>query len=1196
MNRTRPLQRLLASALTVCLTGMQITQTAMATDLADIPMAVKNIIEPNIMFTLDDSGSMQWEIMPDQSIFNDTYFMFPRVDDINNPIDPSTGSRYYASGSEEYFDRSVGFDTATNRYSRILRWSGYNRTYYNPDVRYDPWPNADGSLMPPATPTAAWHNPKNTSVGSRNLTVDNSRLTSWLKDNGSFDFANKTFYPATYCRYVGTLPGPTAPNDAKNTAANFQCLQVKPATVFPSKAAARTDCAGAVCTYAEEMQNFANWYQYYRSRTLLARGGAGAAFANLTSATRVGFGTINYPGTTIDSQSSPGTIIKGVRAFSGTSRTDFFDKLLYQLPVPARGTPLRRALDDVGQYFKRTDDKGPWGTNPGSGGGIQYACRQNYHILTTDGYWSGFANSANFDTAAARHASRRANSDSTAGPTNSNTTSSYTYAAVAPYSDSRDDTLADVAMYYWKNDLRPDLDNKVPTNALDPAFWQHLVNFTVGLGVFGSVSQADIQSALNGGAPNINWPNPNSSDLYKTDDLAHAAINSRGGFFSAQNPTEFAQSLTSSLNNVLGRTTNNSALAVASFKLTEGDNFGYEASYNSGTWSGELKAIPINLDTGTPDADHPIWTAQTLLDARTASDRIIFSHTGGGGEGQGIQFQPATAATSTKLTTAQQTLLDSPAPAGPGDGAAVIAYLRGDRTGETAGTYRVRAHLLGDLINSEPSVVGSPLQLWFDAGYQDYKIDKIARQRMIYVGGNDGMLHAFNATSGREEWAFVPSLVLPTLNQYTRRTGFSHRFYVDGSPTSSDVDMNNTGGTNGAGAWRTILVGGLNKGGRGYYALDITDPISASESGATSRVLWEFPNSDPALATVRPNVGYSYGKPVIVKTRAYGWVVLVTSGYNNGTDTGGDGQGYLYVLNARNGQLLKTLGTGAGSAADPSGLAQIQAFVENDLLDRTAVTVYGGDLKGNMWRFDVSDPDPANWNVTKLATLKDAGNQIQPITTAPELTSFTTDGFTVRMVYVGTGQYLGDTDIPGTVGANAHATQTQAIYGLRDSMDGSEISPLRSNLQQQTWIGTGGSRTASSNNVNFAEKKGWYIDLETNERANTNPLLLLGALGINTNIPNADPCQPGGIGYSNFFDFKTGGFTDKIPTLTNTTVQAAGLLIHMSAIEARGRVYAISRCSGTNCAGSGQYATTRVGANPVPAAVRRISWRELPDL
>lgn len=1146
---------------------------AAATDLADVPMAVKNTVHPNIMFTLDDSGSMQFEVIPES---DDVFFTFPRA----NPL---YGASWGYGGS---FDTVARFNS-DNRYARYFRTARFNPLYYDPAIRYLPWSNADGSLMGNSSPTAACHNPNlcsgATSEGTIDLTVDTTWDVAWRNDNGSETTASRTFYPATYFNYVGTAPHPTSAADANNTEAKFNRIEIKSANAPFTKAVGRTDCVGATCTYTEEIQNFANWYSYYRSRILTARAGVGRAFARQGSGMRVGFGAINKGSTSIDSVDT-GTIISGVRKFTGSDRTSFFSAL-YGHVMPSEGTPLRSALDNVGQYFMRADDLGPYGETPGSSGGTQFECRQNYHILMTDGYWNG--NEAS--TAAARN-----NNDGTDGPTIS-TPTSFSYSAVPPYSDTYSNTLADVAMHYWKNDLRSDLSNRVPTNAKDVAYWQHMVNFTVGLGVTGSISASTISSAITdptsftGATPTntVAWTDPSSVEAHKIDDLAHAAVNSRGGFFSASDPTAFADALATALQDIDSRNGAAAAVAVANANLVSGDSVSYASGYNSGNWTGELSAYALDPATGEASTT-ATWTAQSQLDARTPSDRKIASYTGTAGSGQGIQFQPTSAVTSTKLSAAQQTLLNTPSTT---DGASVLAWLRGDRSLEGS-SYRVRTHLLGDIINSEPVIVREPRANYTDAGYLTFKTTYASRTKVVYQGANDGMLHAFATTgadAGKELWAYIPNLVIPNLNYLTRKTGFTHRFYVDGTPAVGDVDFERTVGETGGGEdWRTVLVGGLNKGGRGYYALDVTSPDAAAEANVAAKVLWEFPNSATS-STHKNNVGYSFGKPIIVKTAAEEWVVLVTSGYNNGTETGGDGKGYLYVLNARTGEVIRALTTDVGTAADPSGLAQIAAYVENGDVDNTVNFVYGGDLKGNVWRFDLSGMNSTSWNVKKIATLVDASGNFQPITTTPDLAKISYGGGFKRLIYVGTGKYLGDTDVPGTLGADAHATQTQTMYVLVDDLTSAPtIDPLRNNLVQQSVTVAGVFTTAA---VDYSTKKGWFIDLpRSGERANTDPAVALTTLVFNTNIPSSDPCSPGGSSYQYSMDYayeqgRSTPYVTAVSAYLGDALASRAVLVKTTT----GELKALTRKSD---------ATTTTSTVPTPpgsSGTKRVSWRELPE-
>jgi type IV pilus assembly protein PilY1 len=463
---------------------------------------------------------------------------------------------------------------------------------------------------------------------------------------------------------------------------------------------------------------------------------------------------------------------------------------------------------------------------------------------------------------------------------------------------------------------------------------------------------------------------------------------------------------------------------------------------------------------------------------------------------------------------------------------------------------------------------------------------------MLFQGANDGMLHAFVASTGAESWAYVPNLVMANLNNLTLKPGFTHKYYVDGTPTSGDVDFKQVDGVTGSGTdWRTIVVGGLGKGGRGYYALDVTTPTAASEVAAKDKVLWEFPNSitdatDRAAAKL--NMGYSYGKPMIAKTKVGdNWVVLLTSGYNNGTntgDSGGDGLGHLYVVNPKTGDLIKDIKTTACHATpttSPCGLAQISGYFNNADVDATVEYVYGGDLHGNLWRFDFTGNATSNWTFAKLATLKDSSSVVQPITTSPELTLLPIGGVDTRMVFVGTGQYLGSPDVS--------TTQTQTMYGIKDSL-AAIADPLRSSLVQQTLTISGSTSTVTNNTVDYTTKKGWYIDLPTSkERVVTTPALALSELIFTTNIPSSTQCVPGGSSWEYFINVKTGGKVENSSISTSGKYLGNALASRPVLIQLPdGRVFSIVRMSDATTPTPEQ---NRGGAAGTTG--KRISWREI---
>lgn len=632
------------------------------------------------------------------------------------------------------------------------------------------------------------------------------------------------------------------------------------------------------------------------------------------------------------------------------------------------------------------------------------------------------------------------------------------------------------------------------------------------------------------------------------------------------------------------------AVTVSNPNIIPGDNASYESSYNSGNWTGELESYPVDPATGVINKTTPNWpsSARTQLDSRTSASRMIATYNGA----TGIQFQPSSSAAVTKLSSMDEPVFNSPTtPPGPADAANVLSYIRGDRTGE--GTlYRTRAHLLGDLVDAEPVLVRSPGARYADPCYSSpgagcvvsFKTAKASRPRVVFQGSNDGMVHAFSAATGAELWAYIPKLVWSSLNMSTRKNGYTHLYRVDGTPASGDVDFTATlGAAAGNPDWHTLLVGGLGKGGRGYYALDITDPVATSEADAASKVLWEFPNA--LTASVAANQGYSYGRPILTKTAGAGWVVLVASGYNNGSTTGGDGQGHLFVLNPRTGALIRDISTGVGSSGSPSGLAKISAYAANASINNTTDFVYGGDLQGNVWRFDLTSASPASWTVAKLATLVDGSGIPQPITSEPQLSEITRAGTSRRFVYVGTGEYLGDSDVA--------TTRTQSMYGLIDDMSATPlISPLRSNLVAQTLTDLGGGKRQLSNiSINYATQRGWYVDLNLSpgERVTNDPQLASTALLFTTNIPSADPCVPGGSSWFYTIDYENGGL------LSNTTQPGFSGVYLGNALASRPALIQLpdGRVMGITHLTDGTSSTDDSHLPPSNVSGRRVFWKEV---
>jgi type IV pilus assembly protein PilY1 len=547
------------------------------------------------------------------------------------------------------------------------------------------------------------------------------------------------------------------------------------------------------------------------------------------------------------------------------------------------------------------------------------------------------------------------------------------------------------------------------------------------------------------------------------------------------------------------------AVAVSNVNVRAGDNTAYASTYGTGGWYGDLLAYPVDIVTGNVTTNTPQWSAQTQLEATAPGSRYIATYRPDTQAGvpfewanlsATMQAQLSTIASAPSLTNGQETL----------------NFLRGSRTPQEADGYRVRTFILGDIVDSEPVSVRGAISNYPDAGYSVFSGTIASRKAIVYQGANDGMMHAFDASNGNELWAYVPSLVFPNLSELAS-PNYQHHFYVDGTPAVGDVDFGNAGGSTGSPSWRTMLVGGLRLGGQGFYALDITDPTAGGETVVAGKVLWEFPAATtPAAYSV--NVGYSFGKPLIVKTAAYGWVVVVTSGYNNPV---GDFRGHLFFLNPVNGQVLVDLPTpaGFGSSANPVNLAQISGFVPNPAMGLIIDSIYGGDNLGDVWRFDVSDTNPANWAVHRLATLTDAVGNPQPVTSAPELTTINSVTPNKRVVLIGTGRLLGSSDIT--------SSNVQSMYALVDDRSASPtIASPRTQLTQKTLtIGAGGIRNINSDTVDWTNSKGWYFDFPTGERVTGDPVVAYGSLVFTTNLPSPVACSSGSYLYA--VNVATGG-------------------------------------------------------------------------
>lgn len=1251
---------------------------AAQTDISNVPLATGSASAalPNLMFVLDDSGSMASDYLPDE--IRDGGTCKKRTDWDG---DTSTGCLY---GDPPLFSPQ------------------FNGVYYNPAIRYEPPVMHDGTSMPSmADPEnvkvdgfdsssssikietqfpeivyckgtsyneeSSSNYPSNcrrngystTATLSTTTTVDFYYPVNTTSDHGSngtgvdtypdstFEYAETKsgaphYYlisPKEHCSDINlttctlsatptgayTYPAPVrwcknatnTTNSANATGAvsggggsppyhcqakydsshkyprfgKFTRVDIIPSVGSYPKASSRTDCTGSSCSYTEELTNFSNWYTYYRTRMQMMKSAAGRAFSTLDERYRVGFITIN-PGS---SSVSSNKYLK-LETFVGSHREAWYEKFYAQ--TPSGLTPLRQALSRVGRHYAGKTD----GINNGMNDDpIQYSCQKNFALLTTDGYW----NSSAGEKIDGSSIGNQDNVDSTTDPKWS-ARSNGTYDGGI---SSASNTLADVALYYYKTDLRPagsigalgtDVsENNVRDSSKDFNKAQHMVTFTLGIidgrMTYRSDYESDTSSTndfyriktgdngcLFSSTTKCNWPAPTSGGQTAIDDLWHAAVNGRGIYYSARDPDTLVNGLSDALTNLEAEVGAASASATSSPNITPTDNAIFSSTYTTMEWSGEV--VAQSIDTGTGEVVPTIvWSAQANLDAMVSgsadSRTIYFPNSTGTLTSFDFSLMSATekAFFANKCSPAALTQCSTLSAANlvvANDGANVVNFLRG-RTQYEGSVFRDREHVLGDTVNAKPVFVRQPMWGFADEvtpTYAEFQIDNESRQGVLYIAANDGMLHAFNGDSGAEMWAYVPRMLLPELYKLAEDDYASmHRYYLDGSPEVMDIYDGS--------AWRTILVGGLNSGGRGYYALDITNPASPI-------ALWEFCSDATLCSNNDADLGMTYGNPVITKRASDGkWVVLVTSGYNNVSP--GDGKGYLYVLDAVSGSVLAKIGTGAGSTTAPSGLAKLAAWADSFGVDNTAKYVYGGDLDGNVWRFDLTSGTPA---VQRLATLVDDDGRPQSVTTKPELSL--AEGH--RLIHVGTGRYLGVSDLTDPAEWTPPSTDAyqQSLYTFKDK--GTDLGDLRDDLVEQTIsIVDDDTRTVSTETVDLDAEDGWYVDFNPSddspgERVNIDPQLILGTLVVVTNVPNGDACNVGGDSWIYFFDYKSGQYISTSPN--QAVAQHLGNAITVGVV-----VFQLpnetKKGIATDAKGNKQSVDIPIGSGSIEA--RRTSWREL---
>jgi len=895
-------------------------------------------------------------------------------------------------------------------------------------------------------------------------------------------------------------------------------------------------------TIAEIRQNTANWYEYYRRRAFPVKN----AIAEVIDAQpnfRFGMTVLNKYNTLF-------TQVPDVSVTNFSAHNTSIKQKYFAFDQPAVGTPLREALYRAGQYYDDTL------TSPSADDPIVYSCQKNFTILFTDGFWS----STSFSSVG--------NSD---GDAKSNSLADVAYHFYKKVDLS---TLPD--------NVKPDLplESDLPAVALDPLFpddkttHQHMVTFTVAFGVTGKMSDTDGDKLPDLTSAGNAWPTGEptkdgdwgdaSNDQEKIDDLWHTAYNSAGVFASASTPTEVSEKLIEAISAIAERVGSASAVALNSGTLNANSRL-YQAQFNSNGWSGDITSIPIQdgvVDktgpAGIPDGvdDSPAecnlfpavgelcdveWSAAAELSTLAAASRNIFTIESDGYTAVAFKaLSDLGAAQQTSLKTNPDTLVVE----ADSIGQQRLDYIRGDHAKEadqSGGSFRIRADVkniagsvigksvLGDVIHSAPAYVSAPNFFYpntLEAGkYTEFKFLNKDRAGVVYVGANDGMLHAFDSTTGIEKFAYVPGAMIGKLNQLTSvKYNSGHNYYVDGSPIVFDAYDS---------AWKTMLAASVGAGAQLVYGLDVTDPDSFS----AANIKWEFtdnPRSDGAGTYGDIDLGYTIGDVSYGKMNNGEWAVIFGNGYNNTFADGNKsttGNGVIYVVNAFTGALIKKFNTGIGMSSDPTGGAHpngVASVTPIDIDGDLKVDyLYAGDLFGNVWKVDVTSSSESSWvianSVKPIFVAKDVNGDEQAITSAVTVKRHPIER-DQTLVLFGTGKFfeVGDSANSGA------ATQIQTFYGIWDDNKGAQY--VRSNLleqkilQQLVVTGVDGEprefRVTSSEKDDLAYKmdwstdKGWYMDLrfgtEFGERVIVNPIIRNNRIIFVTQTPDEDPCSAGG--------------------------------------------------------------------------------------
>ena len=1101
--------------------------------LPQIPLIVSVRSIPNVWFQLDDSGSMDWEILAGSHFSACSYDSILRCSDSgleqglmrdwNGTFDGSDKARMFsfeyvtdqpgdhaygsvcpvAGGYSSSLEKCINDRPANIKYIQNITvpyrtdWRAkspdLNVMYFSPETEYEPWADSTTTFSNASfTAARSWPEPGETGYSSvRDLT--GFQYNMWIDDKG---FKGGT-PEATENNVTNSSNGIVDEWDSYvrvtvTSASSFTCEKIthNPKTYFfnskfdhevrginptvTALAPSDPECVAATSgkSAAQLVQSVANWYQYYRRRTHVMRAAVGLVVDDLPEY-RFGVGhinelTLNYP--------IPNTVITDYLA----NNKKMLD-VLYSADRTATGTPLRRGLGWAGEYLS-----GKVGGLPSP---IIESCQKNFTLLFSDGFWNGGAPSPP-DKDVDKDGQSISGSNR---------------------------LLADVARHYYQTDLRTDIDDAVPTDAFDPANWQHMVTYSVSFGLQGYLVDSDDDG----------WPNPpldvdddwtlsSNADLNKVDDMWHAAWNGRGEYHSSKSPQDLRRNVADILLDIGDRFGGAASAAANSGSISSTSKI-FQAKFDTTDWHGELLAFPVS-DDGTLDSASA-WNSNALLSSK--SNSYLSSNTAGRDVFTWNPSNGGTAFSWGNISGGQADLLDKNA-AGTTDnlGDKRLLFLRGNDSDEekNGGQFRNRDSKLGDIVNSDPVYVGFPPFFYSFDDYFDFFNTHVNRTGMIYHGANDGMFHAVRESDGEELFAYVPDRVYPKLSKLTD-PNYVHEFYVDGQPEYGDVQVNNK--------WMSIVTSGLRSGGQGLFALDITTPDSFDKDD----VLWEFTDA------VDADLGYTFGQPQIKRMANDKWAILIGSGINNTEDDGNastTGKGALFIifiedgLNGWQSTDYVKISVPGGKVTNPNAVfTPAAADIDGDA---RVDYIYMGDRFGKIWKVDVRSKTPGEWKLAFNGQPLFHTNGNHPFTDRPAVAAHPLGRQYGQVVLAGTGQFIEYADNT-TIDQPTH--QIYAIWDLSEELaaEGHKAFDYeKADLSKGTFEVTEGVRTIRSGTaVNWfdtdgdPDQRGWFVPLpEDGERIRRRPVLRNDLVFFTTLIPDDDPCSAGGTGWIMVLDLSTG--------------------------------------------------------------------------